>query len=197
LLSLLWFACAVELPEPSGPEATAPVSVAAPPLTPREREALERAQGAAKARGETLKARVVEAMAEGPAAAAAACADEARALTAQVAAARGASVGRSSLRLRNPENAGPAWVMAWLEATGERPAEGVEGFSRVEWTDGAPVARALAPIPVEGGCVICHGDPSGIPQSVKAALAKRYPQDAATGYRPGDLRGAIWAEVRF
>lgn len=29
-----------------------------------------------------------------------------------------------------------------------------------------------------------------------AALAARYPDDAATGYALGDLRGVLWAEVK-
>jgi hypothetical protein len=36
---------------------------------------------------------------------------------------------------------------------------------------------------------MCHG--SDVPEAVAEAIAKRYPQDRATGYSAGDLRGAF------
>jgi len=48
-------------------------------------------------------------------------------------------------------------------------------------------------IRVEAPCLLCHGDP--IDASLAAALAERYPADAAIGYAEGDLRGAFWVEV--
>ena len=46
-------------------------------------------------------------------------------------------------------------------------------------------------------CLACHGAPEQIPAEVAAILAERYPDDQATGYAVGDLRGALWAEVRL
>ena len=43
-------------------------------------------------------------------------------------------------------------------------------------------------------CLSCHGAPGSLGAEVKAALAERYPDDAATGYQMGDLRGAIVVE---
>ncbi len=41
-------------------------------------------------------------------------------------------------------------------------------------------------------CLTCHGDPqSDIPPPSLTAIRERYPTDAATGYREGDLR-ALW-----
>ena len=36
---------------------------------------------------------------------------------------------------------------------------------------------------------------AAMPQELRDALSKHYPQDQATGYRNGDLRGALWAEA--
>jgi hypothetical protein len=36
---------------------------------------------------------------------------------------------------------------------------------------------------------------AGIPASVKAVLARRYPNDQATGYNVGDLRGAVSVQL--
>lgn len=161
------------------------------PIAPAEPSAPDRARDAAQALGRALKTRLLAAMAEGPRAAVEACADEAQAITARVGEERGARVGRSSLRLRNPANAGPAWVTEWLEAQGERPAEGVTPVATV--ADGR--ARFVGPIAIEGPCLACHGPEEGIAPDVRALLDERYPEDRARGYALGDLRGAIWAEV--
>jgi hypothetical protein len=38
-------------------------------------------------------------------------------------------------------------------------------------------------------CLACHGE--GIAPEVKAQLAKDYPHDRSTGYKVGDVRGAV------
>lgn len=42
-------------------------------------------------------------------------------------------------------------------------------------------------------CLTCHG--ADLAPDVQAAIAERYPDDRATGYRTGELRGVIWAEL--
>lgn len=154
--------------------------------------ALLRVDGAATRLAATLRGRLLSAMREGgPTAAMEVCARDARGIAAQVRAETGIAVGRASLRTRSPANAAPGWVDGWLRAQGERPAQGVTGIRAVQ--EGH--ARVLRPISVEGPCVTCHGDPATIPEGVRAVLAARYPTDRATGYRVGDLRGALWAEA--
>lgn len=178
-------------PEAPAPEEASPVGEA--PDTDAERQAVARAREAAQHLGRTLKSRLMGAMAEGPDAAIEVCAAEAQALTRDAAEAQNARVGRSSLKLRNPENRGPEWVTAWLEAHGERAAQGVTPVAGI--TGDPPIARFVGPIPAEGPCLMCHGAPEGIPEEVRSVLSERYPDDAAIGYAAGDLRGAIWAEV--
>lgn len=186
----MWFltlTLACSTPEPA-PEAAAPAA----PAVDHDQEALSAAEAAAKKLGGTLRERLTGAMSEGgPAKAIGMCADEAQGLTAGVAGETKASVGRSSLRLRNPANAAPEWVAAWLAEQGERPADGVTGFAKV--VDGK--ARVIKPIAVEAPCVACHGPKDTLDPAVAALLAERYPTDQATGYAVGDLRGALWAEV--
>jgi hypothetical protein len=162
--------------------------------SPRETAALAAANSAADALGRTLRERLMAAMAEGGVQRAAeVCAGEAGQLTRQVAARHGtaeapALVGRASLRMRGGD-APPAWVRTWLEATGERPASEAVGLARVE--EGR--ARVLRPIAVEAPCLLCHGD--SLEPAVEALLRARYPNDRATGYRVGDLRGALYADL--
>lgn len=178
---LLWWGCGsgpapvVEAP-PNAPVAAAPASE--PP-----------AVLAAKKLGKSLKERLTGALqAEGPVAAARVCADEAQAITA-AANTGGVKVGRTSSKLRNPKNAPPDWVSAWLAAQtpGQPPAPQV--------TTEAGVSRAVLPIVIEPPCLTCHGPKDALAPEIQALLAERYPDDAATGYAVGDLRGALWAEA--
>lgn len=163
------------------------------PTTPEA--ALAHATTAAKDVGKGLKQRLQAAMSSGgPAEAVTACNTQAPKVAETVHDRTGVTVGRSSLRLRNPANAeAPAWVSAWLAAQGERPAEGVAGLSEVVATDAGQEARVLLPIAVEPVCVTCHGPQEGLAPAVAARIEALYPEDAATGYAPGDLRGALWA----
>jgi hypothetical protein len=66
---------------------------------------------------------------------------------------------------------------------------------------GATYARRLPdgrtayaePIVIQDLCLACHG--AEVAPDVKAALAEKYPTDAATGYVVGDLRGLAWVEL--
>ena len=180
-------------PTPVKPDSTS-VNADKPQL---DAGALARARSAMKMLGTTLKGELVKTMkAEGPTAALQVCATDAQALTASVAANAGVKVGRSSLRLRNPSDAGPNWVADWLKQQGERSATEVEGMATTaERDDGTSVVRALAPIAIEAPCLVCHGPDEGRSAELSAILADKYPGDKATGYALGDLRGAIWAEA--
>jgi hypothetical protein len=131
----------------------------------------------------------------GPVEAVSACHIQAPKVSAGVAEQQGVQVGRSSLRLRNPDNAqAPAWVSAWLQAQGERPADGVAGVSEVATTPDGAVARVLLPIAVEPVCLTCHGPSDSLAPAVAGRITELYPADAAVDYAVGDLRGALWAE---
>jgi hypothetical protein len=135
----------------------------------------------------------------GPEAAIEACAEAAPRLADAVGAAHGVSVRRTSARARNPRNAPDAHEAAWLERadeavrTGEKPLPSAEV---VEAAAGASELRYLRPILFPGApCAQCHGSADEIAEPVRAAIAKRYPGDAATGFRTGDLRGAFSVRV--
>ena len=51
--------------------------------------------------------------------------------------------------------------------------------------------RFMKAIAVKPVCLVCHGDKAAIPEEVRAKLATEYPLDQATGYREGELRGAV------
>jgi hypothetical protein len=198
LLTACWGATAPPVPPevtPAPPDAKSEPAAPAAAVDP-EQAALDKADAAITALRQRLKARLSEAMgAGGPEAAVRVCAEEAGQLADAVAAEHGAKVGRASLRMRHSGRAAPAWVEGWLQAQGERPAEGVPGARKTDRAPNAVTAQVLAPLAVEAPCLICHGPVETIPPAVRTILAERYPDDAATGYALGDLRGAVWAEV--
>ncbi|MCF8042621.1 MAG: DUF3365 domain-containing protein [Desulfarculaceae bacterium] len=130
----------------------------------------------------------------GPVAAIQVCRVEASAMAKRVGEKNGWQVGRTSDRLRNPANAPDPWeakVLAMFAAqaqAGKNPGKLVFG-EVVTNAQGKRVFRLMKGIKMGGGCLTCHGpSPSA---AVRNQLKHLYPQDKATGYRPGQLRGAF------
>lgn len=105
----------------------------------------------------------------------------------------GWKVGRTSLKLRNPANSPDEWERATLLAFEQQLASGIPAASLhasiVEANEGVTRYRYMKAIPIDSVCMACHGE--AISEDVQSALAEKYPQDAATDYKPGDLRGAF------
>jgi hypothetical protein len=100
----------------------------------------------------------------------------------------GASVGRTSHRLRNPANAPRAWVAPLLAAY---VAGGAEDEPRAVRLPSGGVGY-VEPILVAPPCLACHGE--ALAPAVEARIRASYPDDRATGFRAGDFRGLFWVE---
>jgi len=70
-----------------------------------------------------------------------------------------------------------------------------EVMSVIRAADGTYQFQYLRPLLVQSACLACHGDPATFAPEVRQVLARRYPQDRATGYAVGDLRGAVSVRV--
>ena len=156
---------------------------------------LEVCRSAAGALGKALKTRLQDAMGEGgPVAALSVCHEEAPAIAAALNDSLHLDVGRTSLRLRNPDNAPDAWELETLVAFEARRAEGERARNLDAWAvvadaEGRRLFRYMKAIPTAPLCLKCHG--AEIAPTVGARLAELYPDDAATGFSPGDIRGAF------
>lgn len=139
----------------------------------------------------SLKATLTSALAEGPVAAIEACAVSAPGLAA-AAAHDGVKVGRSAVKLRNPVNAPPAWVVGPMTELAAAPPK--EGDHRVVDLPGGGTGY-VETILVGEPCVKCHGAEAGVSPEVRALLKQKYPADQATGFAQGQFRGVFWAEV--
>jgi hypothetical protein len=134
----------------------------------------------------------------GPAGAIPVCRDLAPTMAKEVMANTGWQLKRVSLKPRNAQRATPdAWERAALEdfdrraAAGESPAT-LERGEIVE-QDGKRVYRYARALPTQALCLNCHGAPDALTPEVRARLREHYPDDRATGYREGQIRGAIVA----
>jgi len=103
----------------------------------------------------------------------------------------GVRVGRTSARLRNPENAPPPWAEAYLAATDGRKATDVAAVA----FDLGDRVGLLRPIEVRKRCLACHAPREKLDEGTREWLARAYPRDRALGYALGDLRGFWWAEA--
>ena len=101
----------------------------------------------------------------------------------------GATVGRTSHRLRNPENAPEPWMSAFLEEYLAHPDD--EEPRAVRLASGE--IGYVEPIRMKGICTQCHGD--RIEAGVKARLEALYPEDQATGFEKGELRGMFGVKL--
>lgn len=132
-----------------------------------------------------LSGKLMAAMAQGPAQAIAVCQKEARQIAENVGKEQGVKIGRVGVRLRNPNNTGPDWAAPLIAAKQDTPV-----FANL--SNGH--AAALLPIKLQAQCLMCHGPKAQIAPVIEEQLAKLYPDDAATGFQEGELRGWFWIE---
>ena len=131
----------------------------------------------------------------GPEGAIAVCQVQAPALARAASQQTGWNVKRVSLRNRNPKAVPDAWERAALEdfdrrAAAQEPAATLERYEAVR-EDGKTVYRFMRALPTGELCLACHGPVEQLSPAVKAKLAALYPDDRATGYRVGQIRGAM------
>ncbi len=147
----------------------------------------ELARAAQKDLFEQLSGRLLAVLSDGgPVQAIEVCSREALELTQRVGQQRSVRLGRTSFRLRNAENAPPAWAADLVRRRVVDP-------QFVELPEGA--LGALLPIHLKETCLVCHGPKDQIPDDVRRALAEHYPADQATGFELDALRGWFWIEV--
>jgi hypothetical protein len=145
----------------------------------------------------TLSGELMAAVAQGgPAHAIDFCAREALDLTGQVAAelGEGWEVRRTALRTRNPANAPDdldARALDQFHAAEADPAREADPLGDLVLRAPDGDYRYYRPLRIAPLCLECHGDRAAMQPAVLDALAERYPEDTATGYAEGELRGLI------
>jgi hypothetical protein len=115
--------------------------------------------------------------------------------------ASGAAVSRIAEKHRNPAGGVPADLAKAYAALKAAPLVDGKPNRQIVRTGSGAEARVhfLSAIPMqEQPCAVCHG--TNIDPALKAHIEELYPEDLATGFKPGDLRGALlisWDAAKF
>lgn len=147
--------------------------------------------------GTQLKGELQAAMkAGGPVNAIGVCNDRAVPIAEGVSAETGWTLGRTSHKLRNPNNAPDAFEQSVLEDFLARQAQGESAAEMVHTaivdTPDDRRFRMVKAIPTAEACLTCHG--TEIAPEVTEKLDALYPADAARGFREGEMRGVFTLE---
>ena len=128
----------------------------------------------------------------GPEGAIPVCKDMAPKMAGEISQQTGWKIKRVSLKARNDARAIPdAWEKAALEDFDKRAAAG-ESPAKLE--TGEKIGneyRFVKALPVQALCLSCHGPVDQLSPAIKAAIGQNYPNDRATGYAEGQIRGVI------
>lgn len=129
---------------------------------------------------------------QGVAAAVKICSRDAQELTRNIGEEQGVIIRRTSLRVRNPANRPDPverQILEQLEAMHRMKKLPQELSLPASYTTPSP--RYFRPIIVQALCLHCHGQVDRLTPQVRKLIHERYPEDRATGYQLGDLRGVI------
>lgn len=171
-----------------------PVAQADGDATPADAD-IAAARAATKDLGEKLKAELVAALkAGGPGTALGVCRTVAPAIAEDASKAHGLEVGRTALKVRNPDNAPDAFERRVMEGFVREIAAGADPetleHAEVVSDGGAGEFRYMKAIPTAAEpCLACHG--ANVDPELTAQILDLYPDDAATGFEAGELRGAF------
>ncbi len=129
----------------------------------------------------------------GPVGAVEGCAEKAPEIADRISEDTGWKVGRVSLKPRNVDRGMPdAWETATLLQLEKKRRNGADAneLNHGEWVEGR--YRYMQAQVVEGVCLNCHGEK--LDPEVQSTIAEYYPEDSATGFQLGDIRGAVTLE---
>ncbi len=121
------------------------------------------------------------------------CSIEAMPITEQVSLNNNITIHRTSLKYRNINNAPSEWEQQVLIQFQTRKENGEQlkamEFSEFITVDNNLEFRYMKAIPTNKPCLTCHGN--NIEPSINSKLLELYPNDKATGFEVGDIRGAF------
>ena len=156
-------------------------------LTPVQQIQKEQAIAAKDKLFASLLGELTKSMGEqGPAKSINVCKTRAPEIAAQINKDTSVRIGRTSFKLRNESNLAPEWAKNFVNDEIEKPIEVALPNDKL---------GVLLPIRLKATCTLCHGNDNQVTPEVKAAIVSNYPNDAATGFAEGDIRGYFWIEV--
>ncbi len=158
------------------------------------------ARSVVKTFGSALKTELQTAMKEaGVEHAISVCNIQAPEITHQVSASQNMKIRRVSLKNRNAANEPIGWTKRVLEQfeVDQHAGKDITQLEHHELVEinGENVFRYMKAIPTGGVCLACHG--AELSPEVTEKLQQLYPNDKATGFAQGDIRGAFVITEKF
>ena len=161
-------------------------------------EALQEARRLADDLGDKIRGLLVQELQRGgPASAVRVCSEVAQEMTREFNRHTGHHARRVSVKYRNPQNLPDGYeqqVLVRMEVENRQKHLGKE-YVEVVKEENVTVLRYMRPLTVAPVCITCHGPKETMTPEVKRMLTERYPEDRATGFQEGDLRGAISVKI--
>lgn len=110
----------------------------------------------------------------------------------------GWTIHRVSDRNRNPNDAPDSLEQAMLADFSSARGKNRALFKDV-WTekDSVKTYHFFEPIVTQDFCLRCHGSKESMDASVATAISAKYPNDLATGYSEGEVRGMFVVETKW
>ncbi len=107
------------------------------------------------------------------------------------------SIKRVSDRNRNPDNLADSVELEIMARFADTTGEPQSYISR--WVTAQDHGSFVYYAPIRTGqvCMKCHGSPETMEAEVRDILRTNYPEDRATGYQPGDLRGLLVVTIKW
>ncbi len=146
--------------------------------------------------GSNLKKELSASMSEGgPIAAINTCKIKAPEITSLLNNSDDIKIKRTSLRIRNPSNAPDDWEQKILLSFEDKLSSGTPMqelvYSEKNIHKKTTTLRMMRAIPMQPVCLNCHGDKKTMSKNLISSLEKNYPNDLATGFSIGEIRGAF------
>jgi len=105
-----------------------------------------------------------------------------------------ATVRRTALKIRNEANKPDATDINVMKTYEEKIANKTFSPKDIRLVETKDAYRIYKPLIAKAMCLKCHGQ--NISDDIQEVLHKVYPNDKATGFKEGDLRGVIVAEIK-
>lgn len=162
--------------------------------TPTVEELTPGAVAAIKGFGGALKGELGLAIAAGgPANALKVCNQKAADIAKAKSAETGYQLSRVAIKNRNPQQQASGWTREVMDQFEARKSAGEPvgklAYKAIVDTPNGKEFRMMKAIPTGEVCLTCHG--SDIDTALNAKIKSLYPDDIATGFKKGDIRGAF------
>ncbi len=124
------------------------------------------------------------------------CAGKAQAITAEVNKQLPpyAKVRRTALKVRNLANRQDKTDTEVMQAYAQKAEAGTLNQKEIVAVKTEEGYRVYKPLLIQKVCLKCHG--KQIAPHISETIKRYYPKDAATGFKEGDFRGVIVAEIK-